>query len=115
MRENRAARRISMVAKGELRHKSQCLRCRLENISLTGALVSLEDSAREPIPPGADCILTLRHGEGANPVDVTAQVVHYGFGLVGLNFGCLDNASGVAVSAIINGAGGKWGQVPEPV
>jgi hypothetical protein len=48
-------------------------------------------------------------------VDVSAQVVHYGFGLVGLNFGQLDAASGAVLASIVNGTGDTWQQALKPL
>ena len=114
MHENRSSQRITVVAKGELRYKNQRLRCRLENISLSGALVTLEDVVRDPIPPKADCVLVLRNGDDSMPVDVAARVVHYGFGLVGLSFCHQDAAAGAMLSAIVDGTDITWQPLPNP-
>lgn len=92
MREKRALRRIVFVANGVLQYQDQRFPCHVENISLHGALVGVDDAACEVVRQGERCELTLPPGVGGPGIDLTAQVVHSGFGLVGLRFAELDAA-----------------------
>jgi hypothetical protein len=86
MREKRSSRRIVFVANGVLQYQNQRFPCYVENISPHGALIGLDDDACELIRQGERCVLTLQRGAGDPPVDVAAQIIHYGFGLIGLRF-----------------------------
>ncbi|KAA0889084.1 PilZ domain-containing protein [Oryzomonas rubra] len=104
MREKRSSRRIVFVANGVLQYQSQRFPCYVENISLHGALVSSDDAACDVVRQGERCVLTLQQGDGLPPLDVTAQIIHYGFGLVGLRFVEPDAAMETALAAIVGRA-----------
>jgi PilZ domain len=104
MREKRSLRRIVFVANGVLRYQEQRFPCHVENISLHGALVGAEDVVCELVHQGERCALTLYQGVGGPGVDLTAQVVHSGFGLVGLSFVDLDAAQEKCLAGIIEQA-----------
>jgi len=104
MREKRSLRRIVFVANGVLRCQDQRFPCYVENISLNGALVGAEDAACELVRQGERCALTLRQGAGGPGVELTAQVVHAGFGLVGLRFVDLDAGQEQRLAGIIEQA-----------
>ncbi|KAB0670119.1 PilZ domain-containing protein [Oryzomonas sagensis] len=104
MREKRSSRRIVFVANGVLQYQSQRFPCYVENISLHGALVSSDDAACDVVRQGERCVLTLQQGDGLPPLDVAAQIIHYGFGLVGLKFGEPDAALETALTAIVGRA-----------
>lgn len=104
MREKRVFRRIVFVAHGVLQFQDQRFPCHIENISLNGALVGAEDAACEQICRGGRCVLTLHQGAGGPGVDLNAQVVHSGFGLVGLRFTELDADQEKCLAGIIGQA-----------
>ena len=90
MREKRSSHRFVFVANGVLQCQHQRFPCHVENISLHGALIGVEDAACEMARQVGKCVLSLPQGLGAPSVDLMAQVVHSGFGLVGLRFDELD-------------------------
>jgi hypothetical protein len=92
MSEKRSSQRFVFVANGVLQCQHQRFPCHVENISLHGALVGVEDAACELARQEERCVLSLPQGLGAPSVDLTAQVVHSGFGLVGLRFAELNAA-----------------------
>jgi c-di-GMP-binding flagellar brake protein YcgR len=92
MREKRSSQRIVFVANGVLQCRDQRFPCHVENISLNGALAGVEDTACDLARQEGRCVLSLPQGLSAPAVDLAAQVVHTGFGLVGLRFVELDAA-----------------------
>ena len=90
MREKRSSQRNIFVANGVLQCRHQRFPCHVENISLNGALVGVEDAACDLARQEGRCVLSLPLGLGAPAVDMAAQVVHTGFGLAGLRFVDLD-------------------------
>lgn len=104
MREKRLFRRIVFVANGVLQYQDQRFPCHVENISQNGALVGAEDAACELICQGGKCVLTLYQSVGCGGADLTSQVVHSGFGLVGLKFIELDAAQEKCLADIIEQA-----------
>ena len=104
MHEKRSLRRIVFVANGVLWYQEQRFPCHVENISLHGALVGADDAACELIRHGELCALTLYQGAGEPGVDLPAQVVHSGFGLLGLKFAELDAAREKSLADIMEQA-----------
>lgn len=104
MREKRFSQRIVLVANGVLQYQGQRFPCYVENISRHGALVGAEDAACELVCQGEGCVLSLHEGLGVAGVDLTAKVVHAGFGLVGLRFVELDAAQEKSLEEIVGKA-----------
>lgn len=90
MREKRSSQRNVFVANGVLQCRHQRFPCHVENISMNGALVGVEDAACELARQEGGCVLSLPQGLGAPPVDLAARIVHTGYGLAGLRFVDLD-------------------------
>jgi hypothetical protein len=104
MREKRSSRRIVFAANGVVVYQTQRFPCHVENISPHGALVGVDDAACEAVRQGERCLLTLHQGAGLPSVEVAAQIVHQGFGLVGLRFVEPDAAQEITLAAIVTQA-----------
>ena len=104
MREKRSSQRIVFVANGVLQYQHQRFPCHVENISMSGALVGVEDAACDLARQEKGCVLSVPQGLGAPSVDLTAQVVHSGFGLVGLRFAELDAAQEKGLAEVVGKA-----------
>ncbi|QEM67318.1 PilZ domain-containing protein [Geobacter sp. FeAm09] len=104
MREKRASRRIVFVANGALLYQNQRFPCHVENISPHGALVGLDEADCEAVRQGERCVLVLPLGGDAPPAQVPAQVIHNGFGLIGLRFAESDAALESVLAAIVERA-----------
>jgi len=104
MREMRSSQRIVFVANGILQCRHQHFPCHVENISRNGALVGVEDAACGLARQEGRCVLSLPQGLSAPAVELPAQVVHSGFGLVGLRFIELDAAQEKNLTEIIGKA-----------
>jgi c-di-GMP-binding flagellar brake protein YcgR len=101
MREKRSSQRIVFVANGVLQCRHQRFPCHVENISRNGALVGVEDVACELTCQEGRCVLSLPQGLNVPAVDLSAEVVHSGFGLVGLRFVELDAAQEKSLAEIV--------------
>ena len=104
MGEKRSLRRIVFVANAILECRHQRFPCHVENISRNGALVGVEDAACELARREERCGLSLPQGLNASTLDLSAQVVHSGFGLVGLRFVELDAAQEKNLTEIVEKA-----------
>ena len=82
--EKRRDKRIKFSAQGDLRHQGLTYPVRLENISLSGALVSAEECIL--IPEGDTCTLTLRLEAEPPPLVLTAEVRYSFFSMLGVRF-----------------------------
>lgn len=76
--------RVQSRAPGELSHLGMNYKCRLENVSLRGALISADECIM--IPVGDCCTLLLTLEPEAAPVAITACIVHSFFSMVGVKF-----------------------------
>jgi hypothetical protein len=101
MREKRSSQRFAFVANGVLKCQHQRFPCHVENISLNGALVGVEDAACDLARQEGKCVLSLLQGLGVASIDLTALVVHSGFGLVGLRFAELDAAQEKRLAEVV--------------
>ena len=91
MKEMRRSERINYLGTGWLQHFNAKLFCRLENISMDGALISLKQPLREPINQGYYCRLTLYHDAEGHSKEFDACVARCEADRVGLEFVSLDN------------------------
>ncbi|BCG46709.1 type IV pilus assembly PilZ [Citrifermentans bremense] len=76
--------RVQSRAPGELSHSGMNYKCRLENVSLRGALISADECIM--IPVGDCCTLSVTLEPQAGPVVITACIVHSFFSMVGIKF-----------------------------
>lgn len=83
--EKRRFPRMTFAASGLLVHRESFYHARLENISLTGALVVLQENDAPPIPRGGRCSLALYH-QGGDALRFTTRVVHFGFDMACVKF-----------------------------
>ena len=82
--EHRRFHRVRFAAKGDLRHQGLTYRVRLENISMSGALVSSEECIL--IPEGDTCSLSIRLEAEDAVIALKVQVMHSFFSMVGVRF-----------------------------
>lgn len=82
--DQRRFHRVKCEIPGELVHHDMTYACRLENVSLRGALISANECIMVPL--GESCDLSIPLKAGAPPVVITATVVHSFFSMVGLQF-----------------------------
>lgn len=84
MIDQRRFHRVTCHAPGELIHHEMHYKCRLENVSLRGALISADECIMVPL--GESCGFSFHPGEDARPIHVTVTVVHCFFSMVGVKF-----------------------------
>ncbi|QWV94908.1 PilZ domain-containing protein [Geomonas oryzisoli] len=82
--EQRRFHRITYSAPGELVHHDIKYRCRLENVSLRGALISADECLMVPLHES--CRLTVPLQPGGAPLTITVSVVHCFFSMIGVKF-----------------------------
>jgi c-di-GMP-binding flagellar brake protein YcgR len=88
MIENRRFHRVRCTANSALAHDGMTYRGQLENISLSGALVSFGEGII--IPQGGECILTV-YLEGEDiPLRFMVEVMHSSFTMAGIKFVSFD-------------------------
>ncbi|TGU71646.1 PilZ domain-containing protein [Geomonas terrae] len=76
--------RVKHTAPGELKHHDMKYRCRIENISLRGALISADECLMVPL--NESCTLSIEVAPGQAPMVVTVGVVHCFFSMMGVKF-----------------------------
>lgn len=82
--EQRRFHRVQSRAPGELSHFGMDYKCRLENVSLRGALISADECIM--IPVGDCCTFSVVLEPETAPVVITACIVHSFFSMVGVKF-----------------------------
>ncbi|RII25500.1 MAG: hypothetical protein CXR30_18505 [Geobacter sp.] len=86
MTEKRRFRRITYVVGGTLQCHGSTFSCRLENLSVAGALITIRDTSATDIRVGDHCFLRMYHEIEARHVIMEAYVIHHVFAFVGLAF-----------------------------
>ena len=81
--------------------RDAAFRCRLENLSMAGALVTIRDAATPDLHTGDTCLLRLYHEIEGRHVTVEAQIAHHVFAVVGLGFLCLDAETKTSLQKIM--------------
>ncbi|TSK08721.1 MAG: PilZ domain-containing protein [Geobacter sp.] len=76
--------RVKHTAPGELKHLEMKYRCRIENISLRGALISADECLMVPL--NESCTLSIEVSPGQAPMVITVSVVHCFFSMMGVKF-----------------------------
>lgn len=82
--DKRRYHRVKCDTPGELIHHDMKYECRLENLSLRGALISANECIM--VPQGDSCTFTVPLEPGAPPVVISVIVVHCFFSMVGVQF-----------------------------
>jgi len=82
--EQRRFHRVKFNAPGELIHHEMKYLCRLENISLRGALISADECIMVPL--GETCTFSLYPEPERPPIVLSATIVHCFFSMVGVKF-----------------------------
>ncbi len=87
MKEKRRSERINYLSTGWLQHKGTKSSCKLENISMHGAMVDLKKTPSGSIHHGEECCLKLsQSAEEAQYTDFMAKIVRIESAVVGLEF-----------------------------
>lgn len=87
MLENRRDKRVNHLSTCWLQHRDSRYYCRVENISKSGALVSLKKPAVEPVGSGDECTITFcLEGENVNNMEFNARIIRYGSGMAAVEF-----------------------------
>lgn len=89
------------VTDGVLQHNTMYYPFQLESISMTGMVVKLKWETSELLLPGGECELICYNNPEYDSVTISAQIVHYSFSLVALQFGGLDKESEHPIAGII--------------
>jgi hypothetical protein len=101
MTEMRRFHRITYVVGGTLLCRDAAFRCRLENLSMTGALVTIRDAVMPDLHTGDTCLLRLYHEIEGRQITVEAQIAHHVFAIVGLGFLSLDAETKTSLEKIM--------------
>jgi len=106
--EKRSFPRVNLAASGLLVVREGLYRARLENISLNGALVTLEETDGPPLSTGERCSLALYRSGSDASLRFSTKVVHLGYGMACVKFVNLDQATRLTLRSLIAH------QLPEP-
>jgi len=101
MAEKREFSRITYVAGGTLQYRDTTLNCRLENISMSGALVTIRNSTITDFQPGNICLLKLYDELEDRHITIEALIAHYAFAYAGLTFINFDVATQISLEMIM--------------
>jgi len=101
MTEKRRFSRSTYVVGGKLHCRDTIFICRIENISMGGALVTISDAISTDICVGDTCLLQLYHEVKGRHITVEAQIVHHGFSFIGLSFLNIDEETKVSLETIM--------------
>jgi hypothetical protein len=101
MTEKRRFRRITYVVGGTLQCRDAAFRCRLENLSMNGALVTIRDAAVTGLRTGDTCVLRLYHEIEGRYITVEALIAHHVFSIAGLGFLNLDAETRTSLETIM--------------
>jgi len=82
--EQRRFHRVKINIPSEFKHHDMNYRCRLENISLRGALISADECIMVPL--GETGIFSIYLESEHPPLVISATVVHCFFSMVGVKF-----------------------------
>jgi len=104
MAENRQHGRVSYIAVGTLKYRNATFDCRLENISMSGALVSIRNTTATDFRPGNICLLNLYDELECRQISIEVLVAHHAFAYAGLRFLSLDVDTQVSLEAIMERA-----------
>ncbi len=88
MIEKRRFHRVRFTANSVLAHDGITYRGQLENISLSGALVSFSDGII--VPQGDECILTVYLEDEGTPLRFMVEVMHSSYTMAGIKFVSFD-------------------------
>jgi hypothetical protein len=102
MPEKRRLDRINYTMVGELVCNDKTVACRLENLSMAGALVTTRGLSISGMRVKDVCTLRLNCQSGKKLVTIQAQVAHHIFAFVGLTFGELDPETAALLESIIS-------------
>lgn len=101
MTEKRRFRRIKYVVGGTLQCHGSACSCRLENLSMAGALITIRDTSATEIRVGDHCFLRMYHEIEAKHVIIEGYVIHHVFAFVGLAFTNLSAEIEASLDAIM--------------
>jgi hypothetical protein len=101
MTEKRRFRRITYVVGGTLQCRDATFRCRLENLSMDGVLVTIRDATITDFHTGDTCLLRLYHEIEGRYITVEALIAHHVFAVVGLEFLSLDAETRTSLETIM--------------
>ena len=99
--EKRSFPRVSLHASGLFVYREGRYCARLENISLAGALVSLQDDDAPSITGGERCTLELQRGGLGPALRLSSRLVHLDFGMACLRFVDLDQNTRLMLRGMI--------------
>jgi hypothetical protein len=99
--EKRSFPRVSLAASGLLVYRDGVYRARVENISLSGALLSLETGEVPEVSRGEHCSLALRRDACGSGLRLSTRIVHFGYDMVCLRFVNLDQNTRLMLRSII--------------
>ena len=101
MTEKRRFHRITYVVGGTLLCRDAAFRCRLENLSMSGALVTIRGADTPELRTGDTCQLRLYHEIEGRYITVEARIAHHVFAIVGLGFLKLDAGTKMSLETIM--------------
>lgn len=84
----RQSPRIRCKVKSTLEYRGRIYHGHIENISMNGALLRLDETVLAR--PGDECKLSVYLSEQRAPLKFTAEMVHIGFSMAGMRFLAMD-------------------------
>ena len=99
--EKRNFPRVNLPASGLLGYREARYGARLENISIAGALITLQQSDCPDISRGERCTLALYLHRGGEALRLTTRMVHFGFDMACVRFVDLDQNTRLMLRSVI--------------
>ena len=99
--EKRSFPRVNLPASGLLGYREGRYGARLENISISGALITLQQSDCPDISRGERCTLALYLHGGGEALRLTTLIVHFGFDMACVRFVNLDQNTRLMLRGLI--------------
>lgn len=99
--EKRKFPRVNLPVSGILTYRDAMYSARLENISLAGALISLQEYDYPPMSRGERCSLALYRSGSSGALQFTTRVVHFGFDMASVRFVNLDQNTRLMLRSVI--------------
>jgi len=99
--EKRKSLRVNLPVSGILTYRDGMYSAQLENISLTGALITLREYDCPPMSRGERCSLALYRSGSGGALQFTTRVVHFGFDMATVRFVNLDQNTRLMLRSVI--------------
>jgi len=105
--KQRLHKRISYVVQGKLHCRGDIFICQIQNLSMGGAFITINNTPETNICVGDACLLQMRHEIDGLNIVLEAMVIHCGLSSVGMAFKNLDGEKMALLAALMERDGDK--------